>query len=168
MMECTQIGVTQHEAFMRAVQKEFAKFERQEIEFRKKDREERAIELHIPVWTVPSPRDREKERRHNGVARNSDNRSMTEDEEYQIAREVHALLMSAHPQPTDPNMAEACKLASTERCTTARPRDDLRAATILAIQKARLAIVAGASADEGEKLLLAAVRAAEHWVTAVA
>jgi hypothetical protein len=92
---------------------------------------------------------------------------MTDDQEYQIAREVHALLLSAHPQPTDSNLAEAYKLASTERCTTARSLDDLRAATFLATQKARQAVEAGASADEGEKLLLAAVRAAEHWVTAL-
>jgi hypothetical protein len=51
MMECTQIGVTR-EAFMRAVQKELAKFERQEIEFRKKDRQERAVELHIPLTVI--------------------------------------------------------------------------------------------------------------------
>jgi hypothetical protein len=49
MMECTQIGVTPREAFMRAIEKELAKFERREIEFRKKDREERATELHIPL-----------------------------------------------------------------------------------------------------------------------
>ena len=48
-MECTQIGVMPREAFMRAVKKELAKFERQEIEFRKRDREERATELHIPL-----------------------------------------------------------------------------------------------------------------------
>ena len=52
MMECTQIGVTPREAFMRAVQKELAKFERQEIEFRKKDRQERAAELHIPLTVI--------------------------------------------------------------------------------------------------------------------
>ena len=48
-MERTQIGVTPREVFMRAIQKELAKFERQEIEFRKKDRQERAAELHIPL-----------------------------------------------------------------------------------------------------------------------
>jgi hypothetical protein len=52
MMECTQIGVTPREAFMRAVQKELAKVERQEIEFRKKDRQERAAELHIPLTVI--------------------------------------------------------------------------------------------------------------------
>ena len=34
---------------MRAAQKELAKFERQENEFRKKVREERAEELRIPI-----------------------------------------------------------------------------------------------------------------------
>jgi hypothetical protein len=49
MMEYTQMAVISHSAFMRAVAKEMSKFERQEIEFRKKDREERAAELHIPL-----------------------------------------------------------------------------------------------------------------------
>ena len=49
MMEHAQITATTHKAFMRAVETEMAKFERQEIEFRKKDREERAAELHIPL-----------------------------------------------------------------------------------------------------------------------
>ncbi|MBN8987939.1 MAG: hypothetical protein J0H42_06825 [Rhizobiales bacterium] len=44
-MEHTQIAGTQHEAFMRAVEAEMAKFERSETEFRKKDREERAAKL---------------------------------------------------------------------------------------------------------------------------
>jgi hypothetical protein len=52
MMERTQIGVTKHQAFMRTVEKELLKFERQEIEFRKKDREERATELHIPLTAI--------------------------------------------------------------------------------------------------------------------
>jgi hypothetical protein len=52
MMQRTQIGVTPREAFMRAIEKELAKFERQEIEFCKKDREERANELHIPPTAI--------------------------------------------------------------------------------------------------------------------
>jgi hypothetical protein len=44
-MEHTQIATTQRDSFMRAVEKEMAKFERQETDFRKKDREERAAEL---------------------------------------------------------------------------------------------------------------------------
>ncbi len=39
----------QHAAFMRAVQREMVKFERQEIEFRRRDRDERAAELRIPL-----------------------------------------------------------------------------------------------------------------------
>jgi hypothetical protein len=45
MMEHTQIALTQHDDFMQAVEKEMAKFERRETEFRKKDREERAAQL---------------------------------------------------------------------------------------------------------------------------
>jgi hypothetical protein len=48
MMEHTQIAVTRRDRFLRAAENEMAKFERQEIEFRKKDREERAAELQIP------------------------------------------------------------------------------------------------------------------------
>ena len=44
-MEHTQIATTQRNAFMRAVEKEMSQFERQEAEFRKKDREERAAEF---------------------------------------------------------------------------------------------------------------------------
>ena len=44
-MEHAQIAATQHDAFMRAVEKEMAKFERQESEFRKRDREEREAVL---------------------------------------------------------------------------------------------------------------------------
>jgi hypothetical protein len=44
-MEHTQIATTQRDAFMRAVEKEMSQFERQEAEFRKKDREERAARL---------------------------------------------------------------------------------------------------------------------------
>jgi hypothetical protein len=84
------------------------------------------------------------------------------DAELLIAREVHALLLSAHPQPTDVNLAKSAELASGAR----RAEDDFRAVTFLAIQKARKAIADGASASEGEQLLLEAIRAAEHWVEA--
>jgi hypothetical protein len=46
-MEHTQIATTRREAFMRAAEQEMTKFERQETEFRKKDREERAAALQI-------------------------------------------------------------------------------------------------------------------------
>jgi hypothetical protein len=49
MVEHTQIAVTPHERFMHAAKKELARFERQEIEFRKKEREERAAELRLPI-----------------------------------------------------------------------------------------------------------------------
>jgi hypothetical protein len=40
------------ERFMQTAEAELAKFERQEIEFRKRDMEERAAELHIPLPKV--------------------------------------------------------------------------------------------------------------------
>jgi hypothetical protein len=48
-MEHTQIAETPKDRFVRAAQNEMTKFERQEIEFRKKDREERAARLRIPL-----------------------------------------------------------------------------------------------------------------------
>lgn len=44
-MEHTQIATTHREAFMRAVEKEMAKFERDKSEFRKRDRDEREAAL---------------------------------------------------------------------------------------------------------------------------
>ena len=49
MAEHTFIGATARDRFMQAAQSEMAKFERREIEFRKKDRAERAAELQIPA-----------------------------------------------------------------------------------------------------------------------
>ena len=49
MMEHTPIAETSRDRFMRAVAQELVKFEREEIEFRKKDRNERAEELQIPL-----------------------------------------------------------------------------------------------------------------------
>ena len=49
MMEHTGIAVSPRDRFLQAAEKEMAKFERQEIEFRKRDREERAAELWIPL-----------------------------------------------------------------------------------------------------------------------
>jgi hypothetical protein len=48
-IEYIQIRTTSRERFMRAVEEEMAKFERREREFRKKDRDERAAELHLPL-----------------------------------------------------------------------------------------------------------------------
>ena len=52
-MERTQIFATQRENFMLAVETELSKFERHEIKFRKKDRDERATELHLPLTPIP-------------------------------------------------------------------------------------------------------------------
>jgi hypothetical protein len=49
VMDHTQIAVMPRDSFMRAAKNEMAKFERREIEFRQKDREERAAELQIPL-----------------------------------------------------------------------------------------------------------------------
>jgi hypothetical protein len=49
MMEHTHLGATSRERFTRAVEQEMAKFERREMEFRKKDRDERAAELRLPL-----------------------------------------------------------------------------------------------------------------------
>jgi cell fate regulator YaaT (PSP1 superfamily) len=48
MMKNTEITeTTPRDRFIRAAEKEMAKFERREIEFRQKDRQERAAELNI-------------------------------------------------------------------------------------------------------------------------
>lgn len=49
VMDHTQIALTPRDRFIQAAQQEMTKFERQEIEFRKKDREERAAGLRIPL-----------------------------------------------------------------------------------------------------------------------
>jgi hypothetical protein len=49
MMEHTHMSATSRDRFIRAAEKEMAKFERREMEFRKKDRKERAAELQIPL-----------------------------------------------------------------------------------------------------------------------
>jgi hypothetical protein len=43
------IETSKRDRFMRAAEKELAKFERREVEFRKKDRHERANDLNIPA-----------------------------------------------------------------------------------------------------------------------
>jgi hypothetical protein len=48
-MEHAQVATTSRERYMRAAQTELAKFERHEIEFRKKDQQERAAELDLPL-----------------------------------------------------------------------------------------------------------------------
>ncbi len=81
------------------------------------------------------------------------------------ARNVHELLLSAHPHLNDGNLATAEELASPERDTPATHKS-FRGDTLLAIQAARRGIAEGASGAEGEQLLLRAIRTAEHWVTA--
>ena len=50
MMEHTPItGTSKRDRFMRAAEKELAKFERREVEFRKRDRQARANDLNIPA-----------------------------------------------------------------------------------------------------------------------
>jgi hypothetical protein len=83
-----------------------------------------------------------------------------------IAHQVHSLLLSAHPQPNDLNLARASQLAAKEQHEPVQPRDHFQADTFLAIQKVQQAMVAEAGADEGERLLVEAIRAAEHWVKA--
>jgi hypothetical protein len=48
-MEHAQVATTSRERYMRAAQIELANFERHEIEFRKKDQQERAAELDLPL-----------------------------------------------------------------------------------------------------------------------
>jgi hypothetical protein len=48
----TQLAVTPRDRFLQAAEKEMIDFERREIEFRKKEREERAAELHLPLDKV--------------------------------------------------------------------------------------------------------------------
>jgi len=52
MTERTQSDMTPLDRLLEAAKKELAKFERQENEFRKKDREERAAELRLPLGKI--------------------------------------------------------------------------------------------------------------------
>jgi hypothetical protein len=79
----------------------------------------------------------------------------------EIASEVHELLLEARPQVNDENLARAAEITSSPDLIA---HDDLRANVFLAIQRLRKAIADGASASEGEDLLLDAISAAEHWV----
>ncbi len=49
MMEDTHLSARSRDRLIRAAEKEMAKFERREMEFRRKDRDERAAELHLPL-----------------------------------------------------------------------------------------------------------------------
>lgn len=52
MMEHTQLPLEQRDRLLEAARKELAGFERRESEFRKKDREERAAELRLPLDNI--------------------------------------------------------------------------------------------------------------------
>lgn len=87
------------------------------------------------------------------------------------AREVHELLLSAHPELRDVSLAKAAQLAymqiaSSESNETVAYSDDFQGDTSAAIQRLRVAIAAGATDDEGEQLLLQAISVAEKWATA--
>ena len=45
----TQLAIMPRDRFLEAAKKEMIDFERREIEFRKKEREERAAELRLPI-----------------------------------------------------------------------------------------------------------------------
>jgi len=45
----TQLAITPRDRFLQAAEKEMLDFERREIEFRKKERKERAAELQLPI-----------------------------------------------------------------------------------------------------------------------
>jgi hypothetical protein len=48
-MENVRVDVTERKRFMQAVSDELAKFERHEAELRKRERQERAAELRLPL-----------------------------------------------------------------------------------------------------------------------
>ena len=77
------------------------------------------------------------------------------------ARKVHTLLLEAHPEAGNVNLAEASHLAETAGV----PSDDLQLETFVAIRNVRRAIDNGASAAELGPLLMHAVKVAEHWAT---
>ncbi len=52
MTENTHHGATRRNHLLEAAHEEMVKFERKETEFRKKDREERAAELHLPLNVI--------------------------------------------------------------------------------------------------------------------
>jgi hypothetical protein len=51
----TQLAVTPRDRFLEAAQKELIAFERREREFSKKERQERAAQLQIPLDRIASP-----------------------------------------------------------------------------------------------------------------
>lgn len=83
---------------------------------------------------------------------------MTDDDDCTKARMVHALLSSALPHRTDENLKKAADLLVEDGDFQEQK------ASLLAIQTAMMAIENGASAAEGEGLLIQATREAASWV----
>ncbi|MCP3466572.1 MULTISPECIES: hypothetical protein [unclassified Bradyrhizobium] len=52
MSQRTQPGTAPRDRILEAARRELTEFERREIEFRKKDREERAAELRLPLKEI--------------------------------------------------------------------------------------------------------------------
>jgi hypothetical protein len=73
-----------------------------------------------------------------------------------------ALLLEAHPEADNVNLAKAAHLAES----AGEPRNRLQMELFVAIRNLRTAIENGASAVELESLLLHAINVAEQWVTA--
>jgi hypothetical protein len=76
------------------------------------------------------------------------------------AREVHGLLLEAHPEADNDNLVKAAHIAET----ASAPRDHRQLETFVAIRNLRTAVESGAGAAELESLLLHAVDAAGRWV----
>ena len=81
----------------------------------------------------------------------------------QVARQVHELLLNAHPQRDDPNLTRAALYQSSAPTSHSLVKDQ----TFIAIKRLRTAVAKGSSAEEGERLLRDAVHAAEGWVVKV-
>jgi hypothetical protein len=81
------------------------------------------------------------------------------DPESQAARQVHELLLLARPERNDPNVIKAALFQSSIP-TSSSP---LKEPTFAAIKNLQTAVEKGASAEEGEKLLLEAIHMAEQW-----
>jgi hypothetical protein len=84
------------------------------------------------------------------------------DQAKSTAREVHALLLEAHSQARNINLAKAAHLAETD----GNPSDHFQLDTFVAIRNLETAIENGASAAEREPLLLNAISIALKWATA--
>lgn len=76
-----------------------------------------------------------------------------------VAKQVHKLLLSARPERDDPNLITAALFQSSVPTSPSLVKDQ----TFIAIKKLQTAIKKGASADDGETLLLDAIHAAEKW-----